>query len=72
MLDKCCDVTTQLDLQFNVSKSHCIVFGELHRTRIIRHVTLRGKLVQWCDTIKYLGARASAEFWLGGQCPLAA
>ena len=41
MLDKCCDVATQLDLQFNVSKSHCIVFGELYRTRIIRHVTQR-------------------------------
>ena len=66
MLDKCCDVTTQLDLQFNVSKSHCIVFGELYRTRI-SDMSVRGKLVQWCDTIKYLGARASAEFWLGGQ-----
>ena len=50
MLDKCSDVATQLDLQFDVSKSHCIVFGKLYRKRI-SDMSLSEKLVQWFDNL---------------------
>lgn len=54
MLDKCSELAVLLSLSFNVSKCHCIVIGRMYNFDI-RPMTLCGKSVDWCKSIKYLG-----------------
>ena len=54
MLDKCSEVADSLSLMFNLSKSHCIVFGKMYNVKIAP-MYLCGKPVEWSDTIRYLG-----------------
>jgi len=54
MLDKCSDVASVLFLQFNTSKSHCIVFGKTSKCTLPLMV-LGGMTICWCSSVKYLG-----------------
>ena len=54
MLDKCSNVASVLSLQFNTSKSHCIVFGKTHKATL-PPMLLDGMVIHWCSSVKYLG-----------------
>jgi len=52
MLYKCSNVA--MSLQFNTSKSHCIVFGKTHKATL-PPMLLDGMVIHWCSSAKYLG-----------------
>ena len=54
MLDSCFDTCTNLSLEFNCSKSNCIVFGPASRFKLTP-MKLGSKLIDWVSSIKYLG-----------------
>ena len=54
MLDKCSEVAKVLSLEFNAEKSHCITIGKKNAGDITS-MNLCGNLVEWCESIKYLG-----------------
>ena len=54
MLDKCFEISCVLSLKFNVCKSHCMIIGRMYKTKI-SPMLMGSQLVEWCDSIKYLG-----------------
>ena len=54
MLDKCFEVSRSLSLQFNVSKSHCMIIGKMYKAKV-GPVLLGSQQIEWCNCIKYLG-----------------
>jgi len=54
LLDVCALTANDLCLQFNDKKSHCIIVGPKHKCQP-SSVLLSGKLLQWVDSVKYLG-----------------
>ena len=54
MLDCCFDVSRDLQLTFNCTKSCCFAIGKGSRLRI-SNMNLGRNSIQWCDSFKYLG-----------------
>ena len=54
MLDKCFEISCTVALQFNVSKSHCLVIGKMYKCNITP-MLLGQDFIHWCNNIKYLG-----------------
>jgi len=54
MLDCCFDVSRDLQLTFNCTKSCCFAIGKGSRLRI-SNMDLGPNSIQWCDAFKYLG-----------------
>jgi len=53
MLDKYAEVTSILSLEFNVTKSQCVVIGKMCKSEVML-MNLNGNDVIWCDTINTL------------------
>jgi len=49
-----------LSLEFNVTKSQCVVIGKMCKSEIMP-MNLNGNDVIWCDTIKYLGVHLQSD-----------
>jgi len=60
MLDICAEVASILSLEFNVTKSQCLVIGKMCKSEIMP-MNLNGNNVIWCDTIKYLGVHLQSD-----------
>jgi len=54
MLDICTSVCHDLRMKFNNNKSYCIVFGNC-RKRDIDPMQLDSDIINWVDSVKYLG-----------------
>jgi len=54
MLDCCFDVSRDVQLTFNCTKSCCFAIGKGSRLRI-SNMNLGRNSIQWCDSFKYLG-----------------
>ena len=54
MLDCCFDVSRDLQLTFNCTKSCCFAVGKGSRLKI-SNMNLGLNSIQWCDSFKYLG-----------------
>jgi len=54
MINTCSKVASQLlSLEFNVNKSHCMVFGTFYKKNIAPLSV--GSSILWTSTVKYLG-----------------
>jgi len=53
MLDKCFEISCDVDLQFNVLNCQCMVIGKTYKCNISR-MHLSQDLIHWCNNIKYL------------------
>jgi len=54
MLDLCMSISSDLSLQFNPSKSHCIAVGKSVKF-VITPLTMVDISIPWVQSIKYLG-----------------
>jgi hypothetical protein len=54
MLDICAKTSDMLHLQFNISKSHCIMFGKCSKVSI-EPMFLNRQCIHWVPSINYLG-----------------
>src|SRR6266536_4369530 len=54
MITQCFDVSLELGLKFNCSKSNCIAFGPLYNAHI-DSMTIGTDVVNWTTEFKYLG-----------------
>ena len=62
MLDICFETASTLNLNFNASKCHCIVFGKNSVSRITP-MCLGASNIEWCTSIRYLGV-----YIVAGKC----
>ena len=55
MINTCSKVARQLSLEFNVKKSHCMVFGTFYKKNIALLSVYCSSSILWTSTVKYLG-----------------
>lgn len=64
MLDICLETASALNLNFNASKCHCIVFGKSSvSVSRITPMCLGASNIEWCTSIQYLGV-----YIVAGKC----
>ena len=59
MLDICLRTAADLSLQFNCSKSHCLVIGRAVDVKL-QSLLLGDNHIRWSQSIKYLGVHVTA------------